>query len=841
MRPAPPVAASVRVLRMAAWTVRQRGLAVAVVAGALFLLLLSLHGSSPHTTDAPATTLLEPAAASTLAPHVCPTPPSTPHPDPPLSDDDWALLREAKAARAAAQLAVAFPTPSPTTPTAKDDKDAPRDQVFPPIDWHAHERTAAASAQCRAPRAANESDVWGTHWVVVTSINLPTTAIAKLARLPGWHVVVVGDRKTPAEWAHPNCVFLSLDAQRALGYRLGALVPVASYARKNIGYLYAVAHGANVIYETDDDNLLTDPRITLLAGSPTVQRLAAHPSVAKHRVANVYAHFGQPTVWPRGYPVDAIAEGAGPAYAAAAASAATPLVQQQPATTAAWVSGDAAAVLEPDGEVVIGIEQGLADGDPDVDALFRLTRKNIETPIDIAFAREAAPLALPAFTFSPFNSQNTVFHAPALWATLIPTTTTFRVCDIWRGYWAQRLLWEAGAHLLFRGPNVRQDRNAHRYYADMVEEWDLYRDAGRLVAMLHAWRPAADADHLFARIDALTIAMYRERFWEEGDVHLVRAWLQDLLDVCYVPPRPGAARAPPVPEFAAPLPPVPTSHPGASSLSPWWAGTTLLGCGNQCTMQARVPVWLGPDVVIFTLVPASPLAHRAARVLRHTWGRHVAHLVVYTPATAAATLAPAGGLTMLAHPDPAAAVAEVPGTGGGADTVPDWLLGEALVHLIEQTPSASLYVYVDATTVPLLPHMAAWLDAYRVAHEGAVPYYVYDGAAGVPAGAPPLVALSRPLLEAVHACAGLRPAALTQCAPVAAELAARTELGFARASTPATTDMHALVLPWNHPNATFCYPGAAADAAAAAAAYAALYPEVPKDPIVDRLAQGWDG
>jgi len=55
-------------------------------------------------------------------------------------------------------------------------------------------------------------------WVVVTTINLPTPAISKLARMPGWRVVVVGDVPTPAEWQHDNCVYLSLAAQRSLGY-----------------------------------------------------------------------------------------------------------------------------------------------------------------------------------------------------------------------------------------------------------------------------------------------------------------------------------------------------------------------------------------------------------------------------------------------------------------------------------------------------------------------------------------------------------------------------------------------------------------------------------------------
>lgn len=33
-----------------------------------------------------------------------------------------------------------------------------------------------------------------------------------------------------------------------------------------------------------------------------------------------------------------------------------------------------------------------------------------------------------------------------------------RVSDIWRGYWAQRLLWEVGAHVAFGPPSLKQVR-----------------------------------------------------------------------------------------------------------------------------------------------------------------------------------------------------------------------------------------------------------------------------------------------------------------------------------------------------------------------------------------------
>ncbi|CAH3141878.1 unnamed protein product [Porites evermanni] len=99
-------------------------------------------------------------------------------------------------------------------------------------------------------------------WIVVTTINSPTDDVKKLAAIDGWKVVVVGDTKTPADWSHPNCVFLSVERQKTLGYRIHDLLKYRSYPRKNIGYLYAIQHGAKIIYETDDDNSPTSGKIT---------------------------------------------------------------------------------------------------------------------------------------------------------------------------------------------------------------------------------------------------------------------------------------------------------------------------------------------------------------------------------------------------------------------------------------------------------------------------------------------------------------------------------------------------------------------------------------------------
>ncbi|MBX9703355.1 MAG: hypothetical protein K2X39_04300, partial [Silvanigrellaceae bacterium] len=55
-------------------------------------------------------------------------------------------------------------------------------------------------------------------WIVVTTINYPTAALKKLAKLPDWRLVVVGDKKTPKDWHLDNCVFLDVEMQAKLPY-----------------------------------------------------------------------------------------------------------------------------------------------------------------------------------------------------------------------------------------------------------------------------------------------------------------------------------------------------------------------------------------------------------------------------------------------------------------------------------------------------------------------------------------------------------------------------------------------------------------------------------------------
>lgn len=168
-------------------------------------------------------------------------------------------------------------------------------------------------------------------------------------------------------------------------------------------------------------------------------------------MVNPYANFGEPTIWPRGYPLEQV------------------IHNQSPSSYR----------LTRPIESNVYIQQGLANNDPDVDAIFRLTRE-----LNVTFSQDACPIAYPSGVMAPFNSQNTIFYREAFWGLMIPITTSFRVCDIWRGYWSQRLLWEIGGNIAFLPPSVVQKRNPHHLLEDFDDETPLYHDSGRLIRFL---------------------------------------------------------------------------------------------------------------------------------------------------------------------------------------------------------------------------------------------------------------------------------------------------------------------------------------------------------------------
>ena len=295
-------------------------------------------------------------------------------------------------------------------------------------------------------------------------------------------------------------VFLDVEKQRQLGYKIHDMLEYKSYPRKNIGYLYAIQHGAKIIYETDDDNSPSNGKIEF--DQHTGMEYYVYDDV-KSTVVNPFAHFGQNTIWPRGYPLDKISE---------------------PVPRSFRKCKNMNAL----------VQQGVVDGDPDVDAIFRLTRKDAGVNLHVTFDKTAPPVLLPRGVMTPYNTQNTLHLYDAFWGLVMSKSLTFRVVDIWRGFWAQRLMWEIGSFLAIFPPNAVQFRNPHSFLSDFIEEKHLYHLSSDYVEFLAKWKTTKT--NFLDMILELSWDMVDKGFWHYDDAIVVQYWLEDLLAIGYKPP-----------------------------------------------------------------------------------------------------------------------------------------------------------------------------------------------------------------------------------------------------------------------------------------------------------------
>lgn len=297
---------------------------------------------------------------------------------------------------------------------------------------------------------------------------------------------VMGDKISPPDFKLDGCEFYSLDRQRATGFDLVKDLPERHYGRKNIGYLVAISEGAGVILETDDDNYAREDFWQLR------QRDIRARIIKDAGWFNVYACFTDTRIWPRGFALEH-------------------LMDPVPAASGFPME----SVNSP-------IQQGLADENPDVDAMYRLT-----LPLPVSFEKEES-LALGNNTWCPFNSQNTTWFREAFPLMYLPSHCSFRMTDIWRSFIAQRIAWENGWFVWFHKPTVYQERNMHSLMRDFSDEIIGYMNNKSIALRLQGLKLTAGmkslGDNLFKCYEVL-VSM---KLIGEAELPLLESWINDL-------------------------------------------------------------------------------------------------------------------------------------------------------------------------------------------------------------------------------------------------------------------------------------------------------------------------
>jgi hypothetical protein len=327
--------------------------------------------------------------------------------------------------------------------------------------------------------------------IVVTSINHPTKCMAAFAAGAQEHrydLIVVADAKSPQEYRLAGTTYLTVEEQLQKYPKLANLIPYNSYSRKNIGYLHAACGGVKHLVDTDDDNAPYEsfwrPRRPVCRGNP----------VGGAAWVNAYSYFTDLLIWPRGFPLDS--------------------VKDQPPPVKAAAEG-----------FFCPIQQGLANLNPDVDAIYRLA-----LPLPFSFDDRQDDIIIETGCWCPFNSQNTNWWAPAFPLLYLPSYCSFRMTDIWRSFVAQRVLWANEWNLSFYNATVYQERNEHNLLRDFADEIPGYLENRKICSALSELDLRGGNAHL--RNDMMIC--YR-RLVEMGvigkeELHILDVWLEVFPD-----------------------------------------------------------------------------------------------------------------------------------------------------------------------------------------------------------------------------------------------------------------------------------------------------------------------
>lgn len=327
-----------------------------------------------------------------------------------------------------------------------------------------------------------------TTFLIVTSIAADTHPIlvrlATEAMEHGIRCLIVGDRKSPSNFELAGSEFLSIQQQQQLDFQLATTLPENHYARKNLGYLAAMQAGASVIIETDDDNL---PGPGFWAARRREQQACFYQGTGWH---NVYRHFIDQPVWPRGFALARLTE--------------TP------------------ALSEQEIRVQSPIQQGLADDNPDVDAVYRLTGS-----LPLVFS-DGPSIALGEGSICPFNSQNTTWFREAFPLLYLPSTCSFRMTDIWRSFIAQRIGWTCDWPVLFHASTVVQERNDHDLMLDFRDEIPGYLHNEAIMEALSALELEQGPKNITINMQRCYQCLVDIELIDVAELALLDAWLNDI-------------------------------------------------------------------------------------------------------------------------------------------------------------------------------------------------------------------------------------------------------------------------------------------------------------------------
>lgn len=324
--------------------------------------------------------------------------------------------------------------------------------------------------------------------IVITTISKPNKCLNSIAKNIGNinKLIIIGDKKSPKNFFLKNANFYSVKDQNNLGLKINKKLNYNHYSRKNIGYLLAYINRSDFIYETDDDNL---PYKTFYNQRNLYVDCF---QTEKKTFINIYKYYSDQKIWPRGFPLRFIKD----------------KVKNVKKLTKKKVKSP--------------VQQFLADGEPDVDAIFRLIFESKD------FKKNKHKFFLPKGSFCSFNSQNTIWHRSIFPLMYLPSTCSYRLTDIYRSYVTQRILHECNMYLTFHPSTVRQIRNAHDLIEDFNYETESYIRIDELVYGLKKLKLKKGIQNLIPNLMTCYKFLIKCKFVKKNEMNILKTWILDI-------------------------------------------------------------------------------------------------------------------------------------------------------------------------------------------------------------------------------------------------------------------------------------------------------------------------
>ena len=285
--------------------------------------------------------------------------------------------------------------------------------------------------------------IYSNKWVIITAFNPPFPSLINLLNITeDWKIVVISNNnKIDKKWKELNysnrIIYLTLKEQMKLGYNILKFLSFNSYSRKNIGYLFAIQHGAKEILEINEDIVISDLNSFNLKFNKIYFGIRNDS-----KMINPYIHFREKHIWPRGFRLSDIGSQCYNKF---------------------YTLDSKHLKLTP------LIYQGLINRVPDIDTIFQKTTISNN---EYNFSYIEPFIYFPG-NFIPINSKNTKYLYALFPFLVLPSTLSEETSDILRGYILQYFAWRFnGCVVYISSQNYKTIKNVSKK-TNFIEEKNL--------------------------------------------------------------------------------------------------------------------------------------------------------------------------------------------------------------------------------------------------------------------------------------------------------------------------------------------------------------------------------